>query len=174
MTPRRLELDYLVAPRRTAWPGMLLLVVALAVAAELFVRYRDARLELARFEAAAGLAAPERRSLAAGPKERLDEEVKSAEAVVRQLTLPWDAVIHTIEHAAMREVAILQLEPNAETRVVRLTAQARSREAMFAYLRRLGAAKEVSEVHLVSHQVQREDPQRPLQFSVHAALKAAR
>jgi hypothetical protein len=55
--------------------------------------------------------------------------------------------------------------------VVKLTAEARTQEAMFAYLRRLAAAKNLGEAHLVSHQVQRDDPQRPIQFSVQAALR---
>ena len=48
------------------------------------------------------------------------------------------------------------------------------REAMFEYLRRLGSAQGLAEVHLVSHQVQREDPQRPIQFAVQATIKDLR
>src|SRR6059036_3891169 len=70
-----------------------------------------------------------------------------------------------------RDVAILQLQPDAEQRLLRLTAEARDREAMFEYLRRLGGAQGLADVHLVSHQVQREDPQRPIQFAVQAAIR---
>jgi Tfp pilus assembly protein PilN len=94
--------------------------------------------------------------------------------VVRQLTLPWAALIGTLEQAATREVAILQLQPDAEQRLVRLSGEARDREAMFQYLRRLSAAPGLGDVHLVSHQVQLEDPQRPIQFAVQATLKDAR
>jgi len=147
------------------------LAVSLGIAAELALRYRDAQLELARLAAASGLASPQRAPVRAVPKERLDDEVKNAEAVVRQLTLPWASLIRAIEQAATRDVAILQLQPDAESRVVRLTAEARHREAMFEYLRRLGAAKGLAEVHLVGHQLQRDDPQRPIQFSVQASLR---
>jgi Tfp pilus assembly protein PilN len=105
------------------------------------------------------------------PKERLEAETKSAEAVVRELTLPWAGLIRSLEEAAMRDVAILQLQPDAHQRVLKLTAEARSQEAMFQYLRRLAAAKSLGEAHLVSHQVQRDDPQRPIQFSVQATLR---
>jgi hypothetical protein len=105
------------------------------------------------------------------PKERLDEQAKSAEAVVRQLTLPWAGLIGAIEQAATKDVAILQLQPDAEQRLLRVTAEARHRDAMFEYLRRLGAAQELANVVLVSHQVQRDDPQQPIQFSVQASLK---
>lgn len=136
------------------------------------MRYRDAQLELARLQAAAGMVSPERRPARALPKERLEQETKAAEAVVRELTLPWGPLIGTLEEAATRDVAILQLQPDAQQRVLKLTAEARTEEAMFQYVRRLGAASTLGEAHLVSHQVQRDDPQRPIQFSVQAAMKS--
>jgi hypothetical protein len=171
MTQRRVELDYIAPVRRPAWPGLVVLAVSLALAGELGLRYRAARQDLARLEAQAGLVLPANRPLRTPPKERLDEQAKSAEAVVRQLTLPWAAVIGAIEQAATRDVAILQLQPDAEQRLVRLTAEARNRDAMFEYLKRLGSARELVNVVLVTHQVQREDPLQPIQFSLQAGLK---
>jgi Tfp pilus assembly protein PilN len=153
---------------------VLVLAVSVAVAGAMLERYRDASEQLARLEAEAGLIAPERRAARPVSKERLDEEVKSAEAVVRQLALPWGALVRAVEQAATRDVAILQLQPDAEQRLLRLTAEARNREAMFEYLRRLGADRGLADVHLVSHHVQKEDPQRPIQFSVQAALRDGR
>jgi hypothetical protein len=147
-----------------------LLAVSLAVAAHFAERYRDARVEVARIEAQSGLAVPER-PVREIPKARLEEEARSAEAVVRSLTLPWAPLIGAIEEAATREVAILQLQPDAESRVLRLTAETRRREAMFDFVRRLGGAEGLADVHLVSHQVQREDPQQPIQFAVQALIR---
>ena len=172
MKPRRVELDYVAPLRRPIWPGVLVLALSLALATELFTRYRDTRMESARLEAASSLISPERRPARALPKERLDEEVKIAEGVMRQLTVPWASLVQAIEQAATRDVAVLQLQPDAENRVVRLIAEARDAEAMFEYLRRLGSAKGLSEVHIVSHQLQRESPQRPVQFAVQAALRS--
>src|SRR5262249_26327635 len=86
------------------------------------------------------------------------------------LTLPWASLIGAIEGAATRDVAILQLQPDAEHSVLRLTAEARNRDAMFEYLKRLGAARELTNVVLVSHQVQKDEPQQPIQFSGQALL----
>jgi hypothetical protein len=169
----RLELDYVAPVRRMAWPGVLVLLVSLAVAGQLTYRYRDAQLERVRLETAANLISPERRATRAVPKERLEEEAKSAEAVVRQLTVPWGSLVQAIEHAATREVALLQLQPDAENRLVRLAAEARNSEAMFEYVRRLGATPGLADVHVVNHQLQREDPQHPIQFSVQASLRSA-
>jgi hypothetical protein len=148
-----------------------LLAVALALSALVLERYRDVRDDLARLQAQAGLVLPGGRATRALPKERLDEQAKSAEAVVRQLTLPWASLIGAIEQAATRDVAILQLQPDAEHSVLRLTAEARNREAMFEYLKRLGAARELTNVVLVSHQVQKDEPQQPIQFAVQALLR---
>jgi len=145
--------------------------VALALSALVLERYRDVRDDLARLQAQAGLVLPGGRATRALPKERLDEQAKSAEAVVRQLTLPWASLIGAIEQAATRDVAILQLQPDAEKGLLRLTAEARNREAMFEYLKRLGAARELTNVVLVSHQVQKDEPQQPIQFAVQALLR---
>jgi hypothetical protein len=169
--PRRVALDYVAPVRRPPWLGIGVLAVSLAVAGELVFMYHDSQAELARLEAAANMAPADRRPVRALPKDRLDEETKSAEAVVRELTLPWAPLLRSLEQSATRDVAILQLQPDAHLRVVKLTAEARSQEAMFAYLRRLSAAKNLGDTHLVSHQVQRDDPQRPIQFSVQAALR---
>jgi hypothetical protein len=150
------------------------LVLALALAAVLAERYRAASLELARLDAAAGLLGAPRAALTPVPRERLDESLRNAEGVARQLALPWASLVHAIERAATRDVALLQLQPDADKGALRLTAEARDAAAMFGYVRRLVAAKDVTEVHLVSHQVQRENPRRPVQFSVQASLRSAR
>jgi Tfp pilus assembly protein PilN len=151
----------------------LLLAVSLTLAAWLTERYRDARVEVARLETQSGLIAPERPAKPI-PREKIEEEARNAEAVVRQLTLPWAALIGTIEQAATREVAILQLQPDADTRLLRLTAETRQRDAMFDFVRRLAASPGLADVHLVSHQVQREDPQQPVQFSIQASIREIR
>jgi len=171
MSTQRVELDYIAPARRASWPGLLILGISIVMAGYLVTRYRDAQIEVVRLEAASGLIAPQRAAAKPVTPARLEEEARSAEAVVRQLTVPWASLIRTIEQAATKEVAILQLQPDAEQRMLRLTAEARSRDAMFDYLRRLSQARGLAEVHLVSHQVQRDDPQQPIQFAVQAAMR---
>jgi len=168
MSAPRLELDYVAPPRRKRAAGIVLLALSLGLAFLLLERYRDAKLEIARIESATGLLAGERR---APPRERLAEEVRAAEAVVRQLGLPWAAMIHAVEGAAGPDVALLQMQPEARERTLRLTAEARNERALLEYLRRLAAADALAEVHLASHQVVTEEPRRPIQFAVLARLK---
>ena len=75
--------------------------------------------------------------------------------------------------ASTADVAILQLQPEAQQRLLRVVGEARNQEAMFEYLRRLERTEPLWNVHLVSHQVQLEDPQRSVQFSLQAAFREA-
>lgn len=169
MTLHRLELDYVAPPRRSPWAGLSVLALALTVAGFLAMHYGEVRRELAAAEAARGLL-NEGRPARTVPRERLEDETKQVDAVVRQLTLPWAQMIETIENASIGEVAVLQVQPEAEQRRLRLTAEAKTREAMLRYIRRLEESKVLSEVHLVSHQVQLDDPSRPVQFALQASF----
>jgi Tfp pilus assembly protein PilN len=171
MSPHRIELDYVAAPRRPWWIGASLLILALAVAGDMAWRYRDARHQLAALDAAQGLLNVDRQPQRAVPKERLDEEAKIIDSAVRQLTLPWAQIIQAVEAASTGEVTVLQLQPETQQRSLRLTAEAKNREAMLRYVRRLGETRVLSGVHLVNHHVQTEDPSRPIQFGVQAAFR---
>src|SRR5882672_1059754 len=76
MSPNRIELDYVAAPRRPWWIGASVLIIALAVAGDIVWRYRDARNQLAALDAAQGLLNLDRRPQRAVPKGQLDEEAK--------------------------------------------------------------------------------------------------
>jgi Tfp pilus assembly protein PilN len=173
MSPHRLELDYIARPRRSPWAGLGVLALALVVAGFLALHYGEVRRQLAAAETARGML-NEGRPARTVPRERLDDETKQVDAIVRQLTLPWAQIIETIENASIGEVAVLQMQPEAEQRRLRLTAEAKSREAMLRYIRRLEASKALTEVHLVSHQVQLDDPSRPIQFALQASFMGAR
>jgi Tfp pilus assembly protein PilN len=167
----RVELDYVAAPRRPLWPGIAVLSVSLALAGHLTLTQRAVHRELANLASVQGA-----RELvqARGASKAGDEELRQAETVVRQLTLPWGDIVRAIEGASMREVGVLNMQPDAQQRMLKLTAEARSREAMLEYVRRIAQTKGLSNVYIVSHQVQTEDPSRPIQFSVQASLGAAK
>jgi hypothetical protein len=173
MSRKRLELDFVAPPRRPLWLGLLLLAVALAIGGDLALRLRDARQELSHIETTQSLVNTERAPIKAVPVERLDEHVKASETIVRQLTLPWATLIETLENAGTQDVAVLQVQPDALLRQLRLTAEARNQGAMWQYVNKLAAAKTLEHVHLLNHQVQLEDPQKPLQFSLQATFRGA-
>ena len=168
-----LELDFIAAPRRPRLAGVLVLAAAVAFAGVLMSNYRDAQERLQQLDAAEGLLSTARAPRPAVPRERLEDQVKSAQATVRQLALPWAELIDSLERSAMREVSVLHIQPDAQQRLVRVSAESRGEAQMLEYLRRLGAAGGFSEVHLVSHQVREDDPLRPIQFSLQASFRSA-
>jgi len=167
-----LELDFIAAPRRPRLAGVLVLALALGAGGALLAKYRDAQQRLQQLDAAESLMGASRAPRAAAPRERLEDQMKSAQATVRQLALPWAELIDSLERSAMREVSVLHVQPDAQQRVIRVTAEARGEPQMLEYLRRVGAAGGFSEVHLVSHQVREDDPLRPLQFSLQASFRS--
>lgn len=171
MKPRRLELDYVAAPPRRQWPGFALLAASLAVAGSLALEYGETRQQLARIHAERELLPAFERPARSLTPERIAENARTAQSVVRQLALPWGALIVVLEQASTADVALLTLQPDAEQRLLRLTGEARDREAMFQYVRRLSAASVLAEVHLVNHQVQQQAAGQPIQFSVQAVLR---
>ncbi len=172
MKPRRLDLDHLAPPRRSRWLGFLLLALAVVAAGEMTQHYQEAQLALERQEAVQGMLNVQRPAAKSIPKGRLEEQLRSAEAVVRQLTLPWGRLIETLETTGSKDIAILQVQPDAQQRVLRVTAEARNQEAMVEYLKRLSEVPGFAYVHLINHQVQQDHPQRPIQFAAQASFKA--
>jgi hypothetical protein len=170
MTRAPLELDFVVAPRRPRAVGLAVLVIAFTVTGALVQKYMNAQQRLQQLEAAESLVrtSPAPRAV---PRERLDEQLKGAQATVRQLALPWAELIDSLERSATREVSVLNIQPDAQQRLMRVTAEARGEAQMLEYLRRVGHTGGFSEVHLVSHQVREDDPQRPIQFSLQASFR---
>ena len=171
MTRAALQLDFVAPRRRPRLLGTLVLVGALGFAGLLVHEYQEVHKKLQSLEASASLLGAPRPQRVV-PRERLEGEMKSAQATVRQLALPWPQLIDALERAAMKEVAVLQVQPDAQSRLLRVTANARGEELMLEYLRRLGATGGFAEVHLLSHQVREDDPGRPVQFSVQATFRS--
>ena len=166
-----LELDFVAAPRRLRLPGIVLMVVAVGVAGGLLHKHQAAQQRLQQLDAAEGLLGTTRAPRAI-PREKQEERLKVAQATVRQLALPWAELIGALERSSTREVSLLHIQPDAQQRLLRLTAEARSEAQMLEYLRRVASAGGFSEVHLVSHQLREDDPLRPVQFSLQASFRA--
>lgn len=173
MKHRPLQLDFIAPRSHVRWLGYALLITSLLVAADLLMRFRDAQVELTQLEAGNNMLNVDRRPPRPIPREQLDTQIKQVQLIVRQLALPWATLIHALEEAAINDVAILQLQPDAQQRLLRITAEARHQKAMIEYLRQLTSAKALQNVHLLSHEVQLDQAQRPIQFSVQASFAGA-
>ena len=169
---RRLELDYVASAHGPRWAGIAVLALGCLSVAYLVTRDRDARAQLAALDATQGMLNAERPAKAL-PKQQIDEQMKVVNTVLKQLTLPWAQIIAAVENAASDDVVILQMQPEAQQRLLRLTAEAKNQKAMIEYVARLEQEGALADVHLIRHEVQSDDPAHPIQFGVQAALKEA-
>ena len=111
----------------------------------------------------------QRRQAGATSGKELELEVRSANDVLRQLTLPWGKLFDAVEAAGGKDVALLALEPDLGKRTVKISGEARNLSAMLNYVTQLEAQGPFGTVYLQNHQVQRSDPEKPVQFTAIAA-----
>lgn len=167
-----LRLDFRRRRRPARLPGILLLLAGLAAAAVLGAAYEQTRRDMALLEdALAELSrAAARRSAPRQPGDvrLLGEQIRRANLVLGQLGTPWDELFSLLESAHNRDIALLAIEPDAARGSVRITAEARQVAAMHAYLGRLRATRKLSQVLLQSHQIQLQDPDKPVRFTLAA------
>jgi hypothetical protein len=96
----------------------------------------------------------------------MQREVRIANTVVQQMTLPWDRLLRGLESSADDTVALLAVQPDVQSRQVRINGEAKNFKAMLAYTRRLGGTDTLGGVVLIGHEIKTQDPQRPVTFSV--------
>lgn len=171
-----LWLDY-QRNQTSPWAGPALLALALVALGLTGAYYLDLNEQAAAWESR--LERIERghgrQTAAAGSRgreaEELALEVKHANEVLRQLTLPWDELFQAVESAAGKKVALLALEPDPEKRVVKISGEAKDFASLLNYIMRLEEREVFGTVYLQNHQVQQQDPEKPVRFSLLAAWR---
>jgi hypothetical protein len=93
------------------------------------------------------------------------------EAVNARLTFPWDRLLKMLESSAGEDVALLAVEPDTANYQVKLEAEARNWAAMIDYVGKLDGEGAFSKASLVSHQINKSDPQMPVRFVVLCELE---
>ena len=139
------------ANRAASWGGWAALAVAVACALAVgraLVLRQDALASLrARHDLLeARQAVRPTRAETLGPEQV--RQVASANQVIDELAVPWDAMLAGVESADARGLGVLSLVPDARQRSVRVGAQARSVPDMLAYVDRLAAIDALEDVHL--------------------------
>ncbi len=172
----RLDLDYQNSLKPLPWPGVVLLLLAMATLALIATYYRGMNEKIGYWEAKAGqvLRASERQS--SGSQRELKEtaqEIKHANEVLGQITLPWDKLFQAVEWSSGKDVALLTIEPDAEKHVVKISGEAKHIPAVLTYIRHLSAQDIFTNVYLQSHQVQEQSPDKPVRFALIASWKEA-
>ncbi len=170
---RKVNLNY-VAPPARPWMGWALLVFALLITGWVvadFVRTRnqltDTELALARLERNTARTQSDT-SPSTIDRTQVEQAIRSASALVRSLRVPWEELFTAIENAQHESVAVLSIEPDVTSSTVRIVAEAKDEEAMVEYADLMQFAPGLTDVMLSNHQVQQQNPNKPVKFTLTA------
>jgi Tfp pilus assembly protein PilN len=159
---------------RTTWGPLFVAVVLVPVLATSALQYRD---ELNAH--AQRVEQVEARTRAAAPPPKVPAapvapaRAGAVNAAVLQLNLPWRSLHDAIEAATPPGIALLALEPDAKKSSLRITAEAKSSDDMIAYVAALRHVDWFGAVALARHEINEQDPNRPIRFQVDAQWRAA-
>lgn len=105
------------------------------------------------------------------------DEARSVNDAVRRLNLEWDRIFAALRGAdaavgnAAGRVSLLTLEPDPATGLVKLTAEARSLNAMLGYQKQLESQVDVASAVVTKHEVQLDNAQAPVRFVIEARMR---
>ena len=170
---RPLSLDYRRGSLIQHRIGMVMLTVALMAIVAMGGYYRNLTGQSARVELQVAKVEqklhPGRSQTLPVNAQQAGAEIKAANEVVMQLTLPWNELFNALEETNTSDIALLGIEPDSRKRVVRLSGEAKNAAALFEYVRLLQANKAMSSVYLRRQQVQEQNPEKPVRFTLDAS-----
>lgn len=165
-----LRLDYQRSMKPFPVAGVILLLLAILMLSLIGQHYYQLTLQLSdwqdsldKFERQAQVK-PRRHDIP-----EMMQEIRRANDVLRQISLPWDRLFQVVESSVSQDVTLLGMEPDIEKHVVRISCEAKNIAAMLSYIRQLEAQHEFGSIYLQSHQIQEHDPEKPVRFSLVAA-----
>jgi uncharacterized protein YfaT (DUF1175 family) len=173
---RAVHLDYQRTPGGFPWAGMALLALTLALLARIGSDYVSLTRQAAKLEAKAVQIAqthPKLRNEKLSVAEVRDraQEVKRANEVLRRLTLPWERLFQAVESSSGKEVALLTVNPDMEKGVVKISGEAKNLASALEYIQKLEKQEMFGTVYLQSHQIQWQDSEKPVRFSILGMLR---
>jgi len=149
----------------------LLLCLAAAVLGErLLAQQRADQAELAALRLRAAVPVALVADQAAPPVGEL--QAGAVNAAILQLNLPWRALHDAIGAATPPGIAMLALEPDARKRTMKITAEAKSSDAMIGYVEELKKQELFAGVVLTRHEINEQDPLHPIRFQIEAEWAA--
>lgn len=101
-------------------------------------------------------------------REQIALETGQAKTVILELNLPWKDLFEAIESYPKGDVAVLSIEPDARKGMVHISAEAKSLDSLIAYLAFMQKVPLFRDVELGTHQIQEQDPQQPVRFTLQA------
>lgn len=96
-------------------------------------------------------------------------EVRQANLVLRQLSVPWDTLFQAVEAASNGDVTLLSMAPDVETQGAKIIGEAKNMAAVLNYMRQLGKQPVLHDINLLHHQIQVQDSEKPIRFTLGAS-----
>jgi len=150
--------------------GGIMVALALFLFVYMFQQYQQASDDLAAVELKRMAILPKPKQVSAKPVQETatPEEINYARDILAQLSIPWQPLFTSLEQTKPQTIALLGIEPNRKKQQVILTGQAKNMEAALVYLRKLEQTDTLSQVHLLQHSIDQNDPFKPLTFTITA------
>lgn len=161
-------LDFAAPHRRARATGLALCAAAAVAALAVGIVFERGIGERERLEAQ--IEALEQRRPAPVTAEKTAEQTEAAKAA-RALSIPWTAVLAELEaanHDMASQVSLLQVEPDADKHLVRITAEVRALPDALAYLERLQRSPILRYPMLESHERRKDDPEHAVRIKIAA------
>lgn len=89
-------------------------------------------------------------------------------SAIDQLNLPWRDVFDAIEAATPAAIALLALEPDAKKHLFKGIAEAKTSDDMIGYIESLKQQPFFADVLLTKHEINVQDPNKPIRFQFEA------
>ena len=170
---RALRLDF-ARSRASGRVGAVLLAAGLLAAIGASAQFAALTRETEAWEArAADLKSMSERSMkrvgaGAGDATALGGEVRSANAILAQMSVPWNALFRELEGAGGPNVSLLSVHPDIAGRQVRIAGEARNMQAALDYVAKLEETGTLRRVVLTGHETKQSGTQSPVGFSLAA------
>lgn len=165
-----LQLDYVPRSAGARWFGIGLLAIAVLAGAKQADVFATARHEVTQLQARLErLESRDRPTAKTALPESTVKEIRRANDVIEQISLPWDRLFRAVESAAGEKVGLLGITPDQKSGTVEVGGEAADLNAMFDYVKRLQRQPSLTRVYLLNHKLNDQDPQHPIRFTVTAS-----
>jgi Tfp pilus assembly protein PilN len=163
------------APRQTWAMVLALFCIGCALfGASAGLHKRQWEVELLRAQSQVAIRAQARAEVPVVARAPVPEaQAAAVNAAVLQLNLPWRALHDALQAGTPANIALLALEPDAKKSSLRITAEAKSSDDMIAYVEQLQKADWFTTVTLARHEINEQDPNRPIRFQIDALWRPA-
>ncbi|HSH86763.1 MAG TPA: hypothetical protein VK958_05860 [Methylophilus sp.] len=91
---------------------------------------------------------------------------KEAVTITQQLNIRWFDLLQALESRQIKDIALLQLLPDAARGQFTLSGEAKDYNTLLKYVGHLQEEAVLTQVHLQKHQVIETHPQRPVSFEI--------